>query len=269
MKFYTMHDQCWGRFLSVFMLLFISMISLDSCLSPKKVIYFNNIPDTVSATTPVIVQSVKYEDPKILPNDILSINLQTMDQNQSNTPINTSVVGTFNPLTGFLVDKNGNIELSLIGFVHVGGLTTSEARELIKLKANEYYKSPVVNVRISNFEVNLLGDVNSPGTYPFPSEKVNIFEAIAAGGDLAITGKRNNVLLIRTEGDERKFVRLDLTNSSVFASPYFYLRQRDILYVEPSKFKIEASDNTLVRDVGIVSSLISVAALILAFRNYK
>jgi len=245
------------------------MISVSSCISPKKVIYFNNLPDTVAASGPIVIKSVKYEDPKILPNDILSIALQTMDQQPTNTPINTSVVGTFNPLTGFLVDKNGNIELSLIGFVHVGGLTTSEARELIKDKAAEFYKSPVVNVRIANFEINVLGDVNNPGVYPFPSEKVNIMEAIAASGDLAITGKRNNVLLVRTEGDDRKFVRLDLTNTSVFSSPYFYLRQRDILYVEPSRFKIESSDNTLVRDLGIVTSLISVAALILAFRNIK
>ena len=240
----------------------------SSCVSSKKVIYFNDIPDTMAAK-PIVMTSVKYVDPVILPNDILNITVQTMQQNESNTPITSGTVTMFNPLNGFLVDKNGNIELSLIGFVKVGGLTTSEARELIKEKAKEFYKEPVVNCRISNFEVNLLGEINAPGTYTFPSEKVNVLEALAAGHDAAITGKRHDVLLIRTEGDERKFVRLDLNSSDLFRSPYFYLRQRDILYVEPTKFRVQSSDNTLLRNIGIFSSLISVAAILLAFRNVK
>ena len=247
----------------------IALFSLNSCISTKKIVYFNDISDSASASHPVTIESMKYEDPKILPNDVLAITLQTIEQNEGNTPITTSSLGTFSPLNGFLVDKNGNIELSLIGFIHVGGLTTSEARELIKDKANEYYKQPVVNVRISNFEVNLIGDVSIPGPHLFPSEKVNIIEAIANGGDLTITGKRKNVLLIRTEGDTRKFIRLDLTSSDIFRSPYFYLRQRDILYVEPSKYKIETSDNRLTRNIGIITSVISVLTIFLAFRNFK
>ena len=240
----------------------------SSCISTRKVVYFNDIPDTALAK-PITVTSIKYTDPVILPNDILSITVQTMQQNESNTPITSGTVAMFNPLNGFLVDKNGNIELSLIGFIKVGGLTTSEARELIKEKAKEYYKEPVVNCRIANFEINLLGEINSPGTYTFPSEKVSILEALAAGKDASITGKRNDILLIRTEGEERKFIRLSLNSSDLFKSPYFYLRQRDILYIEPTRFKVQSSDNTFIRNIGIFSSLISVAAILLAFKGAK
>ena len=85
------------------------MMSLNSCLSTKKIVYFNDISDSASASRPTTIESVKYEDPKILPNDVLAITLQTIEQNEGNTPITTSSTGTFNPLNGFLVDKNGNI----------------------------------------------------------------------------------------------------------------------------------------------------------------
>ncbi len=241
-----------------------------SCISPKKVIYFNDVPDTITLTKPYVINAPAYVDPVIIPNDILSITVQTIAQNETNTPITSSSVAIFNPLNGFLVDKNGNIELSLIGFVKVGGLTTSEARELIKEKAKEYYKDPVVNVRIANYEISVLGDVNEPGTFSFPSEKVNIIEAFAAAKDISITGVRRNVLLIRSsEGTDKKFVRFNMNSSEIFSSPYFYLKQRDVLYVEPSKYKIQESDNRLTRNIGIFSSVISLAALILAFKNYN
>ena len=252
-----------------FVLPVIAITFLNSCISTKKIIYFNNLPDTIAASNPIVIESVKYEDPKILTNDILAITVQTIDQSETNQPISSSSTALFNPLNGFLVDKNGNIELSLIGFIHVAGLTTSEVREVIKEKAKEYYKEPVVNVRIANFEIDILCEVVHPGTFTFPSEKVNIMEALASANDLLITGKRKNVLLIRTEGDTRKFIRWDLTSSDVFRSPYFYLRQRDILYVEPSKFKIQSSDQTFVRNIGILSTMISIVTLFLAFKNFK
>jgi polysaccharide export outer membrane protein len=239
-------------------------------VAPKKVIYFTDVPDSASAINPYVVSNVtKYEDPVILPNDILNIVIQTSAQNESNSPISAMTTSMFNPLNGFLVDKNGNVELSLIGFVKVGGLTTAEARELIKNKAKEFYKDPVVNCRIANFDIVVIGDVFGPGTYTFPSEKVSILEAISAAHDLSLTGKKSNVLLIRTEGEQKKIVRLNLNSTEIFHSPYLYLRQRDVIYVEPSKYKIRASDLTFTRNLGIVSSMLSLVTLVLAFRNLK
>jgi len=242
-----------------------------SCISAKKATYFYDIPeDTLGSINPLIMNPItSFTDPKIETNDVLSVTVQTIEQNSSNTPITTNSVGTFSPLNGFLVDKNGYIELSLIGFVKVAGLTTSEAREVIKQKAKEFYKEPVVNLRISNFDVVVLGDVGKPGTVNIPSEKASIIDVIALSGDLAITAKRKNILLIRTEGDQKKFIRFDITSSKIFQSPYYYLKQRDILYVEPNKYKREGSDQTLLRDLGILTSVISLISLLYIFQNIK
>lgn len=253
--------------LGVLLLFFVYTLT-SSCVSTKNLLYFRDIPDTMS--TPIVMeQTTPFVDPKIEPNDILAITVQTLVQNPGNTPITSNSSGTFNPLNGFLVDKNGYVELSLIGFVKVAGLTTAEARELIKQKAKDYYKEPVVNVRIANFDIAVLGDVAKPGMVNLPSEKASIIDAIAIAGDLNITAKKNNVLLVRSEGDQKKFIRFDLTNSNVYRSPYYWLKQHDEIIVEPNKFKLQSSDQTLLRNLGIVSTLISIASLILIFRNTK
>ena len=251
------------------LLVFLLYILNSSCISTKRVVYFHDIPDTMSA--PIVMnQPTQFVDPKIESNDVLAVTLQTITQNEeSNQPITTNSSGTFNSLNGFLVDKNGYIELSLIGFVKVGGLTTAEARELIKQKAKEFYKEPVVNVRIANFDISVLGDVNKPGTVTLPSEKASILDAIALSGDLALDARRDNILLVRTEGNEKKFVRFDLSSSDIFKSPYFYLKQRDLVYVVPNKSKVQSSDNTFIRNLGIITSLISLASLIVVFKSIK
>lgn len=242
---------------------------MGSCISSKKILYFQDLADTANSPA-VMKQTAKFVDPKIESNDILAITLQTIVQNkESNTPITTNSTGNFNALNGFLVDKNGYIELSLIGFVKVAGLTTAEARELIKQKAAEFYKEPVVNVRIANFDIVVLGDVAKPGTITLPSEKASIIDAIALTGDLNISAKRNNILLIRSDGDDKKYVRFDMRSTKMFQSEYFYLKQRDIIYVEPNRNKIQNSDNTLIRNLGILSSLVSLASLIVVFKSIK
>lgn len=251
-----------------FLAIFI-ISGFSSCMTPKKVLYFQDVPDTIAAKKPYIIDNVtKFVSPVILPNDILSITVQTIQQNESSTPIQPTK-GIFDPLSGFLVDQNGNIELSLIGFVKVGGLTTSEARELIKEKAKEFYKEPVVSVRIANFDIYFLGEFALHGPFTFPSEKVNVLEALASAGDIPLTAKHNNLLLIRTDGNKKELVRLNLLNSDVFHSPYFYLKQRDILYLEPTKYRIQTSDNRLTRTLGIIGGLFSVATLFLSLRNIK
>jgi polysaccharide biosynthesis/export protein len=246
-------------------LVFCSLMT--SCVASKKVIYFNDLKDFTGVVE--IRQPAKYVNPKIESGDILAITLQTVVQNQTNTPITTNSTGTFNPLNGYLVDKNGYVELSLIGFVKVAGLTTAEAMEVIKQKAKDYYRDPVVNVRIANFDVTVLGDVGKPGKVNFTDEKVTILDAIAQSGDMNLTGKKENVLIVRTEGDQKVCARVNLNSSDVFQSPYFYLKQRDLIYVEPNRGKIQSSDNQLVRNLGILSSIISIISLALVFKSLK
>ncbi len=240
----------------------------SSCVSTKKLLYFHDISDTMSA--PVVMgNTAPFVDPKIESNDNLAITVQTLVQNPSNTPITSNTAGTFNALNGNLVDKNGYIELPLIGFVKVAGLTTAEARELIKQKAKEFYKEPVVNVRIANFDVAVLGDVARPGMINLPNEKANIIDAIALAGDLNITAKKHNILLIREEDGVKTFTRMDITSSKIYQSPRFWLKQHDQIYVEPNKFKLQSSDQTFTRNLGILSAVISLASLVLIFKNAK
>ncbi len=257
-----------GSYSIAVLLLFFVYTMTTSCVNTKNLLYFKDIPDTMS--TPVIMTNVTpYTDPVIQSNDNLAITVQTVVQNQGNSPMTSTSTGTFNPLNGFLVDKNGYIELALIGFVKVAGLTTMEARELIKEKAKEFYKDPVVNVRISNFDVKVYGDVAKPGVVNIPNEKASVMDALAQVGDLNLTAKRSNLLLIRTEGNEKKFVRFDMRSSNIYQSPYLWLRQRDEIIVEPNKFKLQSSDQTFLRNLGIISTLISTVSLIMLFRNLK
>jgi len=257
-----------GSYSIAVLLLFFVYTMTTSCVNTKNLLYFKDIPDTMS--TPVIMTNVTpYTDPVIQSNDNLAITVQTVVQNQGNSPITSTSTGTFNPLNGFLVDKNGYVELSLIGFVKVAGLTTMEARELIKQKAKEFYKDPVVNVRIANFDVKVYGDVARPGVVNISSEKASVMDALAMAGDMNITAKRNNLLLIRTEGNEKKFVRFDMRSANIYQSPYLWLRQRDEIIVEPNKFKLQSTDQTFLRNLGIISTLISTVSLVLLFRNIK
>ena len=239
-----------------------------SCVSTKKTTYFNDITDSVMKAPVTINNTPVFIDPKIQPNDILVVTLQTIEQVPTNTPI-SAATGLFNPLNGFLVNKDGEIELSLIGKIKVGGLTTSEARDAVREKAKIFYKEPVVNLRIANFDVTVLGEVTRPAVYTFPSEKVSVLEALASAGDLTIFGKRNTVLLLRKQQDSMLIARYDMNSSSVLQSPYYYLQQRDVIYVEPNKAKITASDTRLVRNLSIISSFVSIATLLLVFKNLK
>ena len=163
---------------------------------------------------------------------------------------------------GYLIDFNGNINFPLIGQVKIGGLSRTDATQLIQVKLREYIIDAIVTLRIQNFKVTILGDVKVPGTYNIPNERLTLIEALGLAGDLNITGVRNNILVIREEKGIKKEFRIDLTKSDVFASPVYYLNQNDVVYVEPNRAK---------RNTSIVSStagiFISVASLVITTIN--
>src|SRR5690606_34148199 len=208
-----------------------------SCASTKNTTYFQNVSDSIyRAAEPIALSG--YSDPLIQPNDVLQISVQTIDP-KSTLSMGTQATSTFavqgssaatgggQAIQGYLVDKNGNVELPLVGKIKVGGLSTEKAREAISEKAKIYYKDPVVNVRMANFYVSVLGEVARPSQYIIPNEKASILDAIAMAGDLTIYGKRENVMLIREINGEKKAIRFDLRTKDMFQNPYFYLRQGD------------------------------------------
>lgn len=254
----------------------ISVIHLlHSCASTRTVTYFQDVPDTLRQK---MVNLSAYYTPGIQPDDILQVSIQTLDPNatallsQQNLPnfstigSNTSGIGTISPgqtsVSGYLVDKDGYVVLPLIGKIMAKGKTTDQIRDEIRTKAAEFYKDPVVTVRFANFKVTILGEVTRPSTYVMPSEKVTLLDAIGIAGDLTIYGKRENVLLIRDNNGKKEFARFDLSSSKMFASPYFYLRQGDVIYVEPSKAKVASTDMATVRRLSILATALSFIVII-------
>lgn len=244
------------------------VILLASCATTKDVKYFEDMQDSVRYAT---VAKAAFTDPVIQTDDILSIVIQTIDPQVSQivnqgVAVSSSASGSsVSAISGYLVDKNGNVELPIIGMVKLAGLTTDQARELIREKIGGFYKAPTVQVRFANFKVTVIGEVNRPSTYTMPNEKVTILDAIGLAGDLTIYGRRDNILLTRANANGKQdFVRLNLNSSDIYKSPYFYLKQNDMIYVEPNKAKIATTDAAKSRTTALLTSAISLTVIIIA-----
>ena len=157
---------------------------------------------------------------------------------------------------GYLIDKDGMIDFPIIGKIKIAGLDRNEAIELLKNQLSVYIKKPIVNIRILNYKITVIGEVSKPGTFTIPNERITILEAIGIAGDLTITGKRNNVLIIRDIDGQKINFRVDLTKNELFKSPVYYLNQNDVVYVEPNRTKINSSAIN-PSNAGIIISSIS------------
>jgi len=252
-------------YLSIVVVLFFS-----SCgVKYKSVPYFQDLPAQENLEENIKNNTVL----KIQKDDILAITVSSLNPeasaifNMGNTSsIQGNNGGTTNPAltaNGFMVDQNGEIQLPLVGSIKIEGLTTTAARELIQLKLVAYLKQPVVSLRLVNFRVSVLGDVGKPGVYPIQNERASVAEALSMAGDLSITAVRNNVLLIRENEGKRQYIRLDMQKKDLFNSPYYYLQNNDVLYVQPGNAKYSSVDSSY-RNVSIVLSALSVIALIIS-----
>ena len=146
-------------------------------------------------------------------------------------------------LQQYLVDNNGNIDFPVLGTLHIGGLTKSQAENMIKEKLKTYIKeNPIVNVRMANYKISVMGEVAHPGTFTITNEKVNIMEALAMAGDMTVYGQRDKVKLIREDAQgNRQVIPLNLNDADIIVSPYYYLQQNDVVYVEPNAVKARQS----------------------------
>ncbi|MBQ8593756.1 MAG: polysaccharide biosynthesis/export family protein [Bacteroidaceae bacterium] len=223
-------------------------ICLASCTSYKRIPYIQNSDELKN-----IVQEKDLYDAHIMPKDLLTITVNCEDPEaaapynlvvQSILNNNSKTLTTQPSLMSYLVDNNGNIDFPSLGTIHVGGLTKSQAEEMIRQRLQPYFsKKFIVNVRMINYKISVLGEVARPNTYTISNEKVNIFEALALAGDLTIYGKRDGVKLIREDSEGKtEIIPLNLNDANIVNSPYYYLRQNDVLYVEPNKAKAKNSD---------------------------
>ena len=252
----------------------ILLTSLSSCMSTKKVIYFENKDEINSALSKTLY------DAKIMPKDILQIQVFTMTP-EAAAPFNllkpgvtssTSTTSTSGQGTiyDYLVDNDGNIEFPVLGTLHLDGMTKTEAEQFIKSKIQPYMaesENVVVHVAMMNYKYAVLGGVRSPGLYSTRNEKVSILEAIAQAGDLTTFAYRDRIFLIREGSDgQKEFHKLDINDANIINSPYYYLQQNDVVYVEPRKIETRnafISANTSIW-ISLASALMSVATFIIA-----
>lgn len=220
--------------LVVFLLVFIV-----SCVPKKDVVYFQGIDETQSSI------NSNYE-PVIKADDVLYINVSTFEPKAS-APFNIGVNNEGNS-TGlqlqrntYLVDSEGFIQFPVFGSIKVAGLTKLQTIDLLKSKIETLAKDPVINLRIMNYKITILGEVSSPGSYTIQSDRITIPEALALAGDMTLFGKRENILILREDQGVKTSVRVDITNPAIINSPYYYLTQNDVLYVEPNKRRINST----------------------------
>lgn len=224
-----------------YIVLIVISILFTSCVSKSKIVYMNNIDNSKS------YESSKQYEPTLQPDDLLSIIISAenpeitvpfnLPQIQGNYEINNNQNG----IKTYLIDNEGFIEFPVIGKVKLAGLTRTAATKKMVEIISEYIKKPGVNLRILNYKVSVLGEVIKPGSYTIPSERITILEALSLAGDMTIYGVRDNVLIIREIDGKKTYNRVDLTNADLLNSPFYYLAQNDVVFIEPNKTKVNSS----------------------------
>ena len=242
-------------------LFFLSLMPLFfSCMPQKNILQYQNIESMAQ-------DKLNSYEIKIQPDDLLVINISAEDPKVT-APFNlnpTSVVGgsgqgatSKSAFDNYLVDADGFIDFPELGKLKISGLTRSEVLALFKNKLSAYIKNPIITLRIENFKVVVQGDVGSPGVFQVNSDRFTLIEALAMAGDLKLTARRDNILVIRDVDGVKSYHRVDVTKADFINSPYYYMAQNDVVYVAP-KYK------TISPNVTLVTSISSIALTLLSF----
>jgi len=245
---------------------FTALFLMASCADKKDLIYYQDIQNSSQSAINYIPNSIQVNDilyikvDALIPESAKPFNLDTY----TTTSINLE---TFK-VQGYLVSQEGTIAFPILGTLQVAGKTTNELQKMLvdMLKDKGYLRDANVNVRVINSKVTVLGEVKNPGTYSFDEQNISLNQAIGYAGDLTIFGKRKDILLIRENNGVRTYVKLDLTSSDWFNSPYYYVKQNDVIIVNPNGAKVMSSG--YLSNIGSVVGILSFAAtLVLLFKK--
>ena len=259
-----------NNFVKIFMLAFI----LSSCVSHEELITFHgvdfsNLPGNIANENELIIQ----------PEDLLRITVHSYNL-EAAKPFNFEQEGrnlnnqllqagntngnTLELFMGYLVDDDGYIDLPVIGSVLVQGMTITQAKEKLLELIKPLLADAVINMRLLNFKITVLGEVNAPGTIRLTNKRLTLLEAIGMAGDFSQYANRKNILLIREKFGERNYIRLNLQSNDIFSSPYFYLEQNDVIYIEPIRARIATVSDPAQRAISYSSAALSLITLIVA-----
>ncbi|HZW62035.1 MAG TPA: polysaccharide biosynthesis/export family protein [Flavobacteriaceae bacterium] len=251
--------------LKIILLAITTIYTFSSCSPSKKIIYFQD--QKVKPGSLITQAKFKYK-----PNDILTIDVFAIDEdvvkpfNLAPVSYSQSSISAQSNLTKqtYYVTGEGTIDFPVIGTLKIAGLTRDEAITMLKEKIAPYVKDPIITIRVVNFTVTVLGEVNSPGTFLIEDEYITLTQALGLAGDLTIYGKRENVFLIREdENNNKTYTSVDLTQINSVTSPLYYLQQNDVLYVEPNKAKMRSANynqnnNVLISAVATLATIIAI-----------
>jgi polysaccharide export outer membrane protein len=256
---------------TLFLLFALVAVFCSSCSTYEKVPYFQDLnqnsitKEDINNFSPLIIQ----------PGDILAISVNSPSDgasqfsynlNRINGSSSTDATTPENAVIGWMVDLNGNVNLPFLGQVKVAGLNTTNLTDQLTASLSNYLKKPIVNVRITNFKISVLGDVAKPDVFTIPNERVTIPEALSMAGDLNITAIRQ-IFLVREINGKREYIPIDLNSKKLFDSPYYYMKNHDVLVVTPNRSKISNNNTAGFQRVSLIISALSVVALVLVYRK--
>ena len=251
--------------LRTILLFSIFCILMSSCATKESIVLFQDDAQKDAQNTEQSI-SFKYENGTIQKNDILKVSVSALDMTSIAPFLTDILIARTNDqylLEGFIVDENGKINLPLVGEVDVLGLTTIQASVLIQGKLSKSIIDPIVNINILNFRFTILGEVNNPGTFSVYNPKINVIQALGLAGDITLTGKRDNIKLIREIEGTITTTTIDITKSDFIGSDVYYLKKNDIIYIEPTFTKI--TNSGYIGPLGSIATFVSLLLSVAVF----
>lgn len=251
-------------------LLLLVVALMCSCVSRKQLAYFRDV--TPESIEDVSKQMQSQPEPRVKITDALVITVSALDP-EAVLPYNLPNVAYATPTSEnipttpsfqyYTVDANGDIEFPVLGKLHVVGLTQSEVIEMIKGRLQGQLNNPIVTMRFLNAKVTVLGEVKNPGSYQLNNGGMTLLEALGAAGDLTPYGRRDNILVTRENNGKLEFARLNLQSEDIFTSPYFYLQQNDVVYIEPNQART-TSNQSLSLWLSLIGTLSSATTVVVS-----
>lgn len=262
----------------------LALILMASCVSNRKIVYMQELEETedllISKTDKIPYKTEEY---RLQPNDIVEINIHTSSpelnalfsnlggggEGQATNSMAGQNGGDIFFLNGFTLEDDGSVELPVIGKIRLEGLTTEEAKERLEEQVQTYITEGnyFVRVRLGGVRFSALGEFNAPGKITILQNRVTIFEAIAAAGDLNAIAKRKEIVLVRQYPEGSQIHRIDLTNEKLLSSEYYFIRPNDLIYAEPLKIRELGTGTTLIQTIALFTSALTTIALILSLTN--
>lgn len=251
----------------------MAALSLLSCSTNKEntLSYFKDLAGSPSGVLPK--SAAETYSLKVQADDELIITVSSLVPEATaayNMPLgNPANRGTYGSqsqprLQTYIVDESGSVTMPVIGKVQVAGKTTTQIANDITARVSHDVKDPVVRVELLNYGVDVMGEVKNPHRVIASKQRYTVLDALSDCGDLTEYGKRDGVLVIREENGVKTYHRLDMSDSNVFGSPYFYLQQNDVVYVEPNEIKIDNSkyNQNSAYKLTVISTIVSAASVI-------